>query len=179
MKALMAILIFLFSLINAYAYSSNSLYSIPLQWKDDQSRDTTLNAFQGKNIVLAMVYTSCRSVCPLIVSKLKKIEKAAAAKNLEIEFVLVSLDPERDSPQMLEAFRKRENLSSQNWHLLVGSAADTRKLSNLISFNYSKNSLSGEIMHSNKISLLNKEGEIISVSDGLNDEIEPFIAKVN
>jgi len=178
MRAIVINLLLLFCAVTAHAYSADSLYSLALNWSNDRSESVPLSSFEGRDVIVVMVYTSCRSVCPLIVSKLKSIERAAAEQRRKTEFVLISLDPKNDTPQVLAAFRKRENLPHESWHLLVGTEQDTRKFSNLIGFSYQKNTGSGEIMHSNKITLLNAQGEISHVLEGLNEDISPLMERL-
>ncbi len=179
MRYIFSLLVLIFSVIDTVlAYSPDSLYSLPMNWRDDHNNTTELAKFAGKSVVLAMVYTSCRSVCPLIIKKLKSIEDAGKEKGKIVNFVLVSLDPENDNAEVLARFRKREGLPETNWVLLSGSNQDTRKLSNLIGFSYQKNTGSGEIMHSNKITVLNSEGEISYALEGLNDEITELLEKL-
>ena len=61
-----------------------------------------------------------------------------------------------------------------NWSFLVGSEEDTRTLAMLLGIKYSRNPISGDIMHDNKIVLLNGTGEITKELLGLDASIEDF-----
>ena len=160
---------------NAIAYPQNSLYNVPLTFHDDKNQSVSLDSFKDKTVILAMIYTSCRSVCTLMVQKLKKIMEGVhdASKNAEV--VIVSLDPANDTPAVLAKFREREQLPKGTWHLLTGKESDVRTLANLIGYSYQKNADTGDILHSNKITLLEKEGVIVTTLEGLNEPEAPFI----
>lgn len=51
-------------------------------------------------------------------------------------------------------------------------------LSSLLGASYQKNAGTGEIMHSNKITLLGKDGVVSFVLEGLNDPVSPLIDKL-
>jgi hypothetical protein len=60
------------------------------------------------------------------------------------------------------------------WTFLVGSEEDTRTLVMLIGIRYSRNPNSGDIMHDNKIVLLNGAGEVTKELFDLDASIEDF-----
>lgn len=160
------------------AKSADSLYSIPMSWVDDSRQEISLNKYAGKYVVLTMAYTTCRSSCPLTFEKLKRIESVLKEQNKKVDFVVVSLDPEVDTPDTLASYRAAHKLSKDNWHLLRGDKASTRKLSHLVGISFDKDKDSGEIMHSNSIQLLAPDGQIIENLTGLGADITQLVAKV-
>lgn len=141
--------------------SDTSLYNVKSGWKDEFGKDFSFGNMQGKKVVVAMAYTSCQGTCPMIVSKLKKIEKLFADKKISHEFIIVTFDPGFDTPaHNQEFYREKMGIKNANWHFLNGSESDTRKLSMLLDIKFAKNPKSGMIIHDNKIILLNESGEI-------------------
>lgn len=159
----------------ARAENQSSLYDVPLSWTDSFGKPTQLSSFAGGNVVLTMAYATCRSTCPLTFKRLEKIEKELTTLGKSAQFVIVSLDTARDTPQALAHFRNAHGIKGANWHLLTGSEPDTRKLSVLLGVSYQKDPQSGEIMHSNKVFLLNSRGSITVTLDGLNAEEAPLV----
>ena len=84
-------------------------------------------------------------------------------------FVLVSFDTERDTVEVLHAYRKRLNLDEDRWVLLRGGADDVMELSALLGVKFKKD-LRGQFAHSNVITVLNPAGEIIHQQTGLNQD---------
>lgn len=119
-----------------------------------------------------MIYTSCPSACPLMMKKIKKVDAALKKAKTEAEFVVISFDSVSDSPKKLAHFRKHQGVPPEHWTLAVGSEKDTRVLSNLLNIKYSKNPENGEIMHDNKIILLNEKGEIVNTLEGLSGKFD-------
>ena len=60
----------------AAAYSARSIYQLESGWTTATEQPLRLGYLQGKVQVLAMVYTTCESACPIIVSLMQLMEAA-------------------------------------------------------------------------------------------------------
>jgi len=75
-------------------------------------------------VVLTFLYTSCNDVCPFIGAKLRAAaDLLTADRSARVEFVVVSTDPEGDTPQQVSAYSKELGMEGR-WRYLVGSKAD-------------------------------------------------------
>jgi len=90
---------------------------------------------------------------------------------------LVSFDPERDTTAALHAHRLRRGLDPACWTLLRGEPADVAELAARVGMKY-KYGARGRFAHSNIITVLNPEGEIVRQQIGLNQSIEETVAMV-
>ena len=75
----------------------------------------------------------------------------------KVDFLLVSTDPARDTPEALRAFRARHELPTEHWTLLCGSPEATRELAGMVGFNYQSGSPT-QYAHSLLISILDESG---------------------
>ncbi len=109
---------------------------------------------------------------------MQRIE-AALPENLRTNtgFLLISFDSERDTPAALKVYRAKRELSNQNWTLLRGEPDDVRELAALLGVIY-KRDANGDFAHSNVITLLNAEGEIVFQQPGLNLPADEIISKL-
>lgn len=150
------------------SFTDKSIYQTESTWTTDDAKPLKLGALRGKPQVVAMFFTSCQFTCPIIVNNLKRIE-AALPENLRtnVGFTLVSFDSERDTPAALKKFRAQRELSEKNWTLLRGGPDDVRELAALLGVNYRRDA-AGQFAHSNLITVLNAEGEIVYQQAGLN-----------
>ena len=89
---------------------------------DENGKATNLAAFAGKIVVLSDFMTLCQEVCPFTTSELNDIDKAALSPSMrnKIQFVNISVDPARDDPAHLHAYRAFAQLLP-NWSLLTGT----------------------------------------------------------
>jgi protein SCO1/2 len=153
------------------AHTDKSLYQLDSHWISDVSKDIKLGVFQGRPQVLAMFFASCEYACPIIVHDMKRLQEALPlALRHKVNFTLVSFDPERDTPTALHAYRLRQNLGVDHWSLLTGQPDDVRELAALLGVNYQKDAR-GQFAHSNMITVLNPDGEIVHQQTGLNQNI--------
>ncbi|HEU5396302.1 MAG TPA: SCO family protein [Verrucomicrobiae bacterium] len=146
--------------------TDESLYQADSTWTNDAGQETKLASLAGKPQVVLMFFSRCTSACPILVNDLRRIEAALpAADRAKIGFTLASFDPEHDSPAVLAAYRRAWNLP-ENWTLLSGTADNARELSALLGVQYRKET-NGQFAHSNVITLLNAQGEIVFQQTGL------------
>ncbi len=155
-----------------------SLYQLESTWTTDAGRPLPLRALRGKPRIVAMVFTSCEFACPIIVNDMKRLAAALPPERREqIGFTLISFDPERDTPEKLRAFRARMELPEANWTLLRGAADDVRELAALLGVNYRRDAR-GQFAHSNLLTLLNADGEVVWQQAGLNVELAPTLQRI-
>lgn len=154
-------------------FSDRSLFQVETGWRDDRGNPVKLADFHGRPQVVTMFFSTCVTACPLLVNDLKRIEAAMPEGiRTNVSFVLISFDSERDTPPVLAKFRKRHQLAA-NWSLLHGSEDDVLEIASLLGIKFKKESQGG-FAHSNTISLLNGEGEIVTQQVGLNRDPAPF-----
>ena len=148
-------------------YSEKSLYALKSIWTSDVGREVKLEVLRGRPQVLALFFTHCEHSCPLIVADMKAIDKALP-RNLrgQVDFLLVSIDPERDTPEVLRAFRAKHELPTERWTLLRGSTEATRELAGRVGFNYQPGSPT-QYAHSLMISIMDESGVIVFRQVGL------------
>lgn len=159
-------------------FSEKSLYSLDSTWTADVGKEVKLSALRGRPQVMALFFTSCEHSCPLIVKDMKAIEEALPAKaRNKVDFLLVSIDPERDTPVELRAFREKYGLSIRHWSLLRGGPKDVKKLADWMGFRYYPGS-NLQYAHSLLITVLNPAGEIVFQQAGVGNIRDDALAAV-
>jgi protein SCO1/2 len=174
MKRAAAMLAFALTLSGVAAFASRSLYQTPLTWRTDGGETVKLDHWKGEPVVLTMVFTSCQATCPRTMGKLVAIQEQFDREKIKAHFAIVSFDPLRDTPEKMAKYRTETGHLNPNWTFLVGSEGDTRMLAMLLGIKYSRNPDTGDIMHDNKIVLLNGAGEITEELLGLDASLEDF-----
>ncbi len=160
-------------------YSEKSIYTLGSDWTADVGKTVKLEALRGRPQVVALFFTNCQHSCPLIVGDLKRVEKALSAKaRAKVDFLLVSIDPERDTPETLRLFREKYRLGIEHWSLLRGAPDDVQHLAAMLGFNYYPGS-NTQFAHSLLITVLNGEGEVVFQQAGLGGDIDPIVGAVS
>ena len=148
-----------------------SLFGLEISWTDDSGQPRRLRDFGGEVQVVVLFYTLCPGTCPMTVKALQILSRSEKyAIGSATRFVLVTVDPDRDSLEVLRDYRHTMQLGKQRWRLLRGSASDVRKLAALLGFNYEQIE-SGEFEHSNLVTVLNSRGEIVHQQKGAGGDL--------
>jgi len=160
MKLIGLALLLVVSQVHSQTVPQDSVYQLNSTWLDQDGNKLTLSSFSGKKQVLSLIYTHCLHTCPTIVSTMQSIEnKLSEDETQNVGFILVSLTPDTDTPEVLREFAQKRHLNMENWSLLTGSAEDARSLAMVLDVKY-QNVTDNEVNHSNLMTGLDKEGRI-------------------
>ena len=79
-------------------------YARDFQLPDHNGQRRSLKDFRGKLVVLFFGYTQCPDVCPTTMAELAEARKLLGKDGDKVQGLFVSLDPERDTPEVLKAY---------------------------------------------------------------------------
>jgi protein SCO1/2 len=154
-----------------------SIFNLTSDWKTQDNKSIKIQSLQGKVTIAAMIFTHCEGACPRIVADIQRIEKSFTPEELKkIQFLLISMDPERDTPERFREFAKEYQLNS-NWILISSSEDATVEMANVLNVKVKKLS-NGGFDHSNTIHIINQQGLITYQQNGLEQEPEGSIEHV-
>ncbi len=121
----------------------------------------------GKIWIADFVYTTCPGPCPIISSRMSELQKPL--ENSDVHLVSVSVDPEKDTPEVLRGYADRLHAQPGRWDFLTGSKA--------IIYNLSRNGFKlgiddgsaeeGVPVHSTRMVLVDRRGTIRGYYDAL------------
>jgi protein SCO1/2 len=119
----------------------------------------------GKPFVVFFGFTHCPEVCPTTLNDLTLAFNALGDKARDLRAVFVTVDPERDTPQVL-----KEYLSSFDSRILAltGSAEDIAKVAKLYRVYYAKQPTSDgsyTMDHTSLVYLMNADGKFVGTLD--------------
>lgn len=79
-------------------------YARELPLTDHNGQPRSLKDFAGKVVVVFFGYTQCPDVCPTSMSELAEVKRALGADGGKLQGIFVTVDPERDTPEVLKAY---------------------------------------------------------------------------
>jgi protein SCO1/2 len=79
-------------------------YAKDFNLPDTSGKMRSLKDFQGKLVVLFFGYTQCPDVCPTTMTELAQAKKALGADGDKVQGIFVTVDPERDTPEVLKNY---------------------------------------------------------------------------
>jgi protein SCO1/2 len=79
----------------------------PLALTDHTGRAVTLDDYRGKAVLLFYGFTHCPDVCPMTLAKLARVTDRLGRRADDVQILLVTVDPERDTPAALGEYVRR------------------------------------------------------------------------
>ena len=157
----------------------DSIYHLPAVLIDQHGKSADWRAHRGRPQMVAMFYTSCRYICPLIVDSAKGIEHALTpAERARLGILLISMDPARDTPAALKSVFDKRKLDAARWSLTSPQPGDVRAIAGALGIRY-RALADGEFNHSSALVLLDAEGRIVARTERMGARPDPeFIAAV-
>lgn len=144
-----------------------SIYNLPSTWTTQNGEHIQLEDLRGNVLVMVMIYTSCKAACPRLVADMRNIEKQVPEEDLDnVKFLMVSIDPETDTPKRLKDFSIENDMEKDHWLFLRGTPEDTREFATVLAVSYKKISPI-DFSHSNIISVFDEEGVLVHQQQGL------------
>jgi protein SCO1/2 len=119
----MALFLFLATVPTTSAYTGHQLSRaevLDFTLTDQNNENFTFSQSIADVHVVAFIFTECPDVCPVITQSLKLVQDGLSDTDAqEVEFISISVDPRRDTPERLATFTE---LHGVDWPHLTGDA---------------------------------------------------------
>ena len=79
-------------------------YATGFDLPDQHGRQRTLADFKGKAVVIFFGYTQCPDVCPTSMVEMAEAKRLLGADGERLQGVFISVDPERDTPEIMREY---------------------------------------------------------------------------
>lgn len=85
----------------------------------------TLGDFRGKVVAVTFIFASCTDTCPLLTTKMAQVQDALGADfGPRIAFLSITVDPERDTPEVLKQYAAAYGANVAGWSFLTGTPTE-------------------------------------------------------
>ncbi len=91
-----------------------------INFTNQLGKKVSLNDLRGKIIVLDFFFTSCPTICPGLARNMKRLQDSYKQNDSIVQFLSISIDPERDNVPRLRAFADRYNANHDSWWFVTG-----------------------------------------------------------
>ncbi len=152
----------------------NEQVPLDARFRDEQGNMAPLSSyFQGKPVVLALVYYDCPMLCTLTLNGMLKSMRALKFNAGEEYTVLtVSFDPREGAnlareKQQLYVKQYGRPISAEGWRFLTGEEKDIRRLTDSVGFQYTYDTETKQFAHASGLVVLTPEGKISRYLYGL------------
>ncbi len=122
---------------------------------------------ENKVWIASFIFTSCGGQCPIITGRMRSIQSKLRFKE-NLRLVSISVDPKRDTVKALRDYALKYDADPYKWLFLTGQEAEIQSLVRN-GFRLSSQEDKGDIIHSEKIVLVDNRGQIRGYYDANDD----------
>ncbi len=142
--------------------------------------------FQGEPLVIGFIYTHCPDICSFITANISAVYEEMENPG-NTQFVLVTFDPERDTPEVLKGYAQAFQMDREPFQFLTGDPDTINEFMQRVSVrtqeSYSRELEDGErvyfINHSDKILLIDSQSRLIFDYGGSMTPVNIIIEDLN
>lgn len=96
---------------------------------DQNEKPARLSDYRGKAVLVGFIFTTCSGTCPATTQRMARVfhelEKKPGLKE-KVHFLSITLDPERDRPEVLRHYRKLYDIEGPRWGFLTGTPSEIK-----------------------------------------------------
>jgi protein SCO1/2 len=139
----------------------------PFSFVDQDSIVITNDTFKGKIYVADFFFTTCRTICPIMKTQMKRVYDATA-NDPDVLIVSHTIDPEWDTVELLHNYAKMLEVSSDRWHFVTGEKDSIYKIAQTSYFATAREDKSDPdgFIHSGAFLLIDSKQRIRGKYDG-------------
>lgn len=134
----------------------------------------SLRDFRGKVVAIAFIFAACTDVCPMLTDNMARVQdRLGSAFGPRIAFVSITVDPERDTPEVLKQYAAGFAANLKGWSFLTGDPATVHDVGRKYGV-VARKTASGDIDHTLLTSLVDPNGMLRVQYLGAGFDLEEF-----
>src|SRR5438128_37443 len=123
-------------------------------------KQIALADLRGKVVAVTFIFTLCSATCPVLTPMMSLVQDRLGADfGRNVTFVSITLDPERDTPEMLKLYAQMYGADVAGWSFLTGEARIIQDLTRRYGI-FASRAADGDIEHSFLTSVIDRHGII-------------------
>ena len=143
---------------NSEPISMHESVSVPdFTLTNQQAQSFGLTNLEGKIWVANFIFTNCPTICPKMTQKMAELQ--SEFENEPVYFVSFTVDPDRDTTEVLSEYAKRYAADETRWHFLTGDKNQIYQLANE-GFRLAASPHGNGFPHSSKFALVRPDGKV-------------------
>ncbi len=127
---------------------------------DQDGKRIALKDLRGKVLAITFIFASCADTCPLLTAKMAGLQNRLGAEfGPQVYFVSITVDPQRDTPEILKRYAEAHRANPAGWAFLTGTPAEIREVARRYGIFYKKTPR-GDVDHTFLTSLVDRSGTL-------------------
>ena len=145
---------------------------------DQDAQPFVLSSLRGKVVLMDFIFTQCPGPCPLLSTKFSHVQRRLGERlGTDVVLLSVTIDPRRDTPEVLKAYAKRYKAELSGWKFLTGSTRDILIVSTQYGAEYRGGS-EGILDHRLLTCVIDQNGTVVQAFDGVKHTVDELLAAV-
>ena len=113
---------------------------------------------RGKVVAVTFIYATCTDTCPLLTAKLATLgQRLGKEFGAKVTFVAITVDPERDTPDVLRSYAEAHGARGAGWAFLTGTPAEIKDVAQRYGV-FARKMERGDVDHTFLTSLVDRAG---------------------
>jgi protein SCO1/2 len=138
----------------------------------------SLGDLRGRIVAITFIYATCVDACPLLTAKMAGMQKRLGLDfGSKVRFVSITVDPERDTPQVLAQYARNHGADPAGWAFLTGTPAEIREVGRRYGI-FAKKTERGDVDHTFLTSLVDQHGTLRVQYLGIRFDPDEFLRDV-
>ncbi len=134
--------------------------------------EVTLASLRGKVLLVDFIYTHCPGPCPILTGRLAQLQRELSPElRARVHFVSITLDPERDTSEVLAAYARARGADLAGWSFLTGEPERVRDVLKRYGVFAQQSVNPGEIDHVVVTLLVDADGRVVKRLFGVEDSV--------
>jgi protein SCO1/2 len=146
----------------------------PFSLTDQEGRTVTRDDLKGHVWVAAFIFTRCSDTCPMMSTKMAKLQKNVADPSVKL--VSFSVDPAHDTADVLKTYAAKFDADPDRWHLLTGDRTVIEHVAWELKLATQMAEKPENITHSDRFVLIDRDGKARGMYSGGDDEMMTKLA---
>ena len=128
---------------------------------DQNEKPFTLADHKGKVLLVSFIFTTCSGSCPATTHRMASVQQELGRHHLlkDVRLVSISLDPVRDTPEVLRGYMRLYDVDASSWSFLTGPVDKVAKVVSAWGM-WARPAANAQLDHPSRIFLVDTQGRI-------------------
>lgn len=148
----------------------------PFEFTNELGEPFGTDQLTGEYWIANFIFTNCPSVCPVMTPNMRNLQNEMIDAGIPVTFISFTVDPERDTPDILKAYGENVGADLDSWHFITGYSEEEISLFARESFKAVVQPTEDDIMHPTYFYLIDPDGLMIRTYDGYTTDQQAIIS---
>jgi len=128
---------------------------------DQDGKPARLKDMKNQVLLVSFIFTTCNDACPATTHRLAVVQEKLAKAGLldKVRLVSITLDPKRDTPDVLKGYMRLYDIDSKSWSFLTGPADEVAKVIAAWGM-WARPAANAQLDHPSRVFLVDRRGRI-------------------